>query len=278
MPQKSKTDVQPDAALREIFGHDTFREGQREVIDVLLAGRPSLAVFPTGSGKSLCYQLPALLLDGLTLVISPLIALMKDQVEAMTELGVAAARLDSSLSVAETDRIYQQMEAGELKLLYIAPERLNNENFTRHLGMVPIALVAIDEAHCISEWGHNFRPDYLKLGGWVKSLGVKRVLTLTATATESVAKDIRGHFEIAEDDYIHTGFRRPNLHFRVTPCRAADRKQRLAEILREMPDDAATIVYVTLQRTAEEVATWLAREGFSAHSSGVRTGARQAAS
>ena len=204
------------------------------------------------------------MLDGLTLVISPLIALMKDQVEAMTERGVAAARLDASLSVAETDRIYQQMEAGELKLLYIAPERLNNEPFTRRLGMVPISLLAIDEAHCISEWGHNFRPDYLKLGGWVKSLGVKRVLALTATATESVAEDICRHFEISEDDHIHTGFRRPNLHFQVTPCAAADRKQQLAEILREMPDDASTIVYVTLQRTAEEVATWLAREGFSA--------------
>ena len=121
MPKNSATDLAPDATLRETFGHDGFRDGQREVIDVLLAGRPSLAVFPTGSGKSLCYQLPAVMLDGLTLVISPLIALMKDQVEAMTERGVAAARLDSSLSVAETDRIYQQMEAGELKLLYIAP-------------------------------------------------------------------------------------------------------------------------------------------------------------
>jgi ATP-dependent DNA helicase RecQ len=264
MPQKSPTDSKLDAALREVFGHDDFRDGQREVIEVLMAGRPSLAVFPTGSGKSLCYQLPAVMLDGLTLVISPLIALMKDQVEAMTKRGVAAARLDSSLSVAETDRIYEQMEAGELKLLYIAPERLNNEPFTRRLGMVPIALVAIDEAHCISEWGHNFRPDYLKLGGWVKSLGVKRVLALTATATESVAEDIRRHFEITEEDHIHTGFRRPNLHFRVTPCGASERKQKLAEILREMPDEASTIVYVTLQRTAEEVATWLAREGFSA--------------
>ena len=262
----SKKAVLPEVkrTLRETFGHADFREGQREVIEVLLAGRPSLAVFPTGSGKSLCYQLPAVMLDGLTLVISPLIALMKDQVEAMTERGVAAARLDSSLSIAETDRIYQLMETGELKLLYIAPERLNNENFSRRLGMVPISLVAIDEAHCISEWGHNFRPDYLKLGGWVKSLGVKRVLALTATATESVADDIRRHFQIAQADHVHTGFRRPNLHFRVTPCSSADRKQRLAEILQEMQDDAATIIYVTLQRTAEEVATWLVREGFSA--------------
>jgi len=256
--------VDPDAVLRDVFGHDGFRDGQRRVIDVLLAGRPSLAVFPTGSGKSLCYQLPAVLLDGLTLVISPLIALMKDQVEAMTARGIAAARLDSSLSAAETDRIYQQMEVGDLKLLYIAPERLNNENFIHHLDAAMISLVAIDEAHCISEWGHNFRPDYLKLGGWVKSLGVTRVLALTATATEAVADDIRQHFGITGEDHIHTGFRRPNLHFQVTLSTAADRKQKLAGILREMPDDAATIVYVTLQRTAEEVATWLAREGFSA--------------
>ena len=262
LPTRNAVDA--DIAVREIFGHDGFRQGQREVIDVLLAGRPALAVFPTGSGKSLCYQLPAVLLDGLTLVISPLIALMKDQVEAMTARGVAAARLDSSLSVAATERIYEQMAAGELKLLYIAPERLNNESFTRRLGAVAISLVAIDEAHCISEWGHNFRPDYLKLGGWVKSLGVTRVLALTATATEAVADDIRQHFDITAEDHIHTGFRRPNLHFQVTLSSAAERKQKLAGILREMPDDAATIVYVTLQRTAEEVATWLAREGFSA--------------
>ena len=263
-PVNAETTPDPDTVLRDVFGHEEFREGQREVIDVLLAGRPSLAVFPTGSGKSLCYQLPAILLDGLTLVISPLIALMKDQVEAMTARGIAAARLDSSLSIAETDQIYQQMEKAELKLLYIAPERLNNEAFAVRLRAVSLSMVAIDEAHCISEWGHNFRPDYLKLGGWVKSLGVTRVLALTATATESVSEDIRQHFGINVEDYVHTGFRRPNLHFQVTMSGAGDRKQKLAAILREMPDDASTIVYVTLQRTAEEVATWLAREGFSA--------------
>jgi len=265
LPRKTNpSDFNPDAVLGDVFGHTRYRDGQREVIEALLAGRPSLAVFPTGSGKSLCYQLPAVLLDGLTLVVSPLIALMKDQVEAMTKCGLTAARLDSSLSIAETDHVYQQMESGLLKLLYIAPERLNNENFIRRLGMTPIALVAIDEAHCISEWGHNFRPDYLKLGGWVKSLGVTRVLALTATATEAVAEDIRTHFDITPEDYVHTGFRRPNLHFRVTHSSAAERKQKLASVLREMPDDSPTIVYVTLQQTAEEVATWLAREGFSA--------------
>ena len=149
--------------LRDHFGHREFRDGQEPVVRALLDGRSALAVFPTGGGKSLCYQLPALLLPGLTLVVSPLIALMRDQVEALTAKGISAARLDSTLTTDELADLYSRLDAGTIKLLYIAPERFANEAFRHRLKRLPIQFAAIDEAHCISEWGHNFRPDYLKL-------------------------------------------------------------------------------------------------------------------
>jgi len=169
--------------LRTRFGLTDFRPGQEAVMQALLAGRSALALFPTGAGKSLCYQLPALLLDGVTLVISPLIALMKDQVESLRRRGIAAARLDSSLSPAEAQRVFAQLQSGELKLLYIAPERLVKESFVAQLKRLRIALMAVDEAHCISEWGHNFRPEYLRLALVARELGIHPVLALTATAT-----------------------------------------------------------------------------------------------
>ena len=212
-------------ALRTHFGFPEFRGGQEAVISGLLAGRPALAVFPTGGGKSLCYQLPAVLLDGLTLVISPLIALMKDQVDALQRRGIAAARLDSSLGPEELSTLYQQLDSGALKLLYVAPERLANEKFRARLGTLRIALLAIDEAHCISEWGHNFRPDYLKLARFAEHLGIRRVLALTATATPQVAADIRANFGIAESDHIQLSFHRPNLRLRVTPCPESDKRR-----------------------------------------------------
>ncbi len=152
--------------LKENFGHDHFRAGQREVIEAILAGRPALAVFPTGGGKSICYQLSALLLDGLTLVVSPLIALMKDQVDALRDRGLPAARLDSTLSNSEVSQLYEDLRERRLKLLYVAPERLANESFRSRIQHLQISFLAIDEAHCISEWGHNFRPDYLKLAAF----------------------------------------------------------------------------------------------------------------
>ncbi|MCP5541596.1 MAG: RecQ family ATP-dependent DNA helicase [Akkermansiaceae bacterium] len=254
----------PAAVLSKVFGHAGFRPGQREVVDVLLAGRPALAVFPTGGGKSLCYQLPALLLDGLTLVVSPLIALMKDQVEVLVSRGVAAARLDSTLEAAEAGAIHDRMADGSLRLLYVAPERLANEGFLQKLRRTRLAMLAIDEAHCISEWGHNFRPDYLKLANLARELGVERVLALTATATPKVAADIRGAFGIREADHVRTGFRRPNLSYRVTPCAAGERKGLLLSRLRELPAGSAAVVYVTLQRTAEEVAGFLEKNGLRA--------------
>ncbi|MEM7144045.1 MAG: RecQ family ATP-dependent DNA helicase [Verrucomicrobiota bacterium] len=252
-----------DSTLRQSFGHDAFRAGQREAITSLLEDRPALALFPTGAGKSLCYQLPAILLDGLTLVVSPLIALMRDQVDSLTTKNIAAARLDSSLEANEVRAIYDRMDRNELKLLFVAPERLANEGFLNKLHHTKLSLLAIDEAHCISEWGHNFRPDYLKLGQLAQSLNITRVLALTATATPNVARDICDHFQIAENDFIQTPFHRPNLHFSVTPCANEQRKQLLLDRLKTNPDNSA-IVYVTLQQTAEEIATFLSREGLSA--------------
>jgi ATP-dependent DNA helicase RecQ len=207
--------------------------------------------------------LPAVLLEGTALVISPLIALMKDQVDALRERGVAAARLDSSLTAGETQRVVADLRAGKLKLLYVAPERLSGEAFLNRLRRVRISLVAIDEAHCISEWGHNFRPEYLRLTRVVAALGWKPVLALTATATPEVARDIRGAFGIAAEQHIQTSFRRRNLHLRLTPCAAADRLALLTRRLGSAKVRPA-VVYVTFQKTAEEVAAHLAAAGLRA--------------
>ena len=257
------SEKQTHRCLQEKFGLSAFRPGQEAVIDCLLAGRSSLAIFPTGGGKSLCYQLPGLLLDGLTLVISPLIALMKDQVDALRKRGIMAARLDSSIGPAEAQSIYRQLADGSLKLLYIAPERLANERFLNRLQGRSIALLAIDEAHCISEWGHNFRPEYMKIARLAQELKVGRVLALTATATPAVAADIRRAFNIAEDDQIRTSFHRPNLHLVVSPCPAPQRRHQLLQRLRERPSEPG-IIYVTLQKTAEQVANFLCAEGVTA--------------
>ena len=250
------------ALLSEKFGFTAFRAGQAAVIAQLLAGHSALAVFPTGSGKSLCYQLPALLLEGLTVVVSPLIALMKDQVDFLLARGIAAARLDSSVSREVFEEIQSALRARSLKLLYVAPERFANERFLAQLKTLRIDLLVIDEAHCISEWGHNFRPDYLKLGKIRKQLGVKRLLALTATATPKVEADIRKRFGIAKADVVKLSFHRPNLDLRITPCQAAERKQLLLDRLAAHGSPA--VVYVTRQETAEEVATFLSKHGLSA--------------
>src|SRR5438270_731834 len=194
--------------LQSTFGFPAFREGQEAAISRLLDGKSVLAVFPTGAGKSLCYQLPALMLEGLTLVVSPLIALMKDQIDFLVGHGVAAARLDSSLTVEEIRQTFSDLRSGKLKLLYVAPERLANERFLQTLGRLSISMLAVDEAHCISEWGHNFRPDYMKLADLARELRVGRVLALTATATPAVARDIAAAFGIAADCVVQTGFYR----------------------------------------------------------------------
>ena len=245
------------------FGFGSFRPGQERVVGALLAGRSALAVFPTGGGKSLCYQLPALLLDGVTVVVSPLIALMKDQIDFLQRSGIEAARLDSSLGAEEQREIFDRLRNGALKLLYVAPERFNNERFLAQLARTRISLFAVDEAHCISEWGHNFRPDYLKLAERARELAAERVLALTATATPAVVEDIRAGFGIEAEDAVVTGFYRPNLTLLTTPVAAGARDRLLVERLRERPPGSA-IVYVTLQRTAVRVAEVLAEAGLPA--------------
>jgi len=253
----------PLAVLAARFGFSSFRPGQERVIEALLAGRSALAVFPTGAGKSLCYQLPALILEGVTIVVSPLIALMKDQIDFLRRSGIEAARLDSSLGAAEQREISEQLRAGALKLLYVAPERFNNERFLAQLARIRISLFAVDEAHCISEWGHNFRPDYLKLAERAGELAAERVLALTATATPAVVSDIRAGFGIEQEDAVVTGFYRPNLTLLLTPVAGGERDRQLLDRLRERPP-GSTIVYVTLQRTALRVAELLVGSGLPA--------------
>jgi len=257
--------IAPQAAekLKQVFGFDDLRPGQADVVNCLLEGRSSLAIFPTGGGKSLCYQLPALVLDGVTLVISPLIALMKDQLDFLASRGVPAARLDSSLSREENFQVYDDLHAGRTKLLYVSPERLGNERFLTMLEKMNIALLAVDEAHCISQWGHNFRPDYLRIASLAEKLKVPRILALTATATPEVTIDIAEAFAIDEPDVVKTGFYRPNLHLHAAPCEDEERKRKLTARLQERPTGPA-IVYVTLQRTAEQVAAYLAAAGLNA--------------
>ncbi|MEA3243983.1 MAG: ATP-dependent DNA helicase RecQ [Pseudomonadota bacterium] len=249
--------------LQEHFGFTQMRPGQQQVIQHLLDGHSAAAIFPTGGGKSLCYQLPALLLPGVTLVVSPLIALMKDQIDALAKRGVNARRLDSSLSSEEYREVMGQLRNGALRLLYVAPERFNNERFRENLRQLRISLFAVDEAHCISEWGHNFRPDYLKLAGFAHEFRAERILALTATATPPVLEDICRLFDIAPDCTISTDFYRPNLRLDTTVVDESARDQALLAAIDENPPGAA-IVYVTLQKTAEQVARMLADAGLPA--------------
>ncbi len=248
------------APLKSTFGFEQLREGQQPVVEAILAGRSAAAIFPTGSGKSLCYQLPALLLPHLTLVVSPLLALMQDQVAFLRSKGVAAASLDSTLSRDELTATQQGVRSGEIKILFISVERLKNERFREFIRGVAISLLVVDEAHCISEWGHNFRPDYLKLPHWRREFNIPQSLLLTATATKPVVEDMRRHFDIAEADVISTGFYRPNLRLLVQPTPVHERLNKCAQWLNhriKKGEPFGSIIYVTQQNTADEVASHL---------------------
>ena len=259
--------------LKQRFNHSSFRSGQYHAIQHVLcpaspasppqcAGR-SLAIFPTGAGKSLCYQLPALLLRGLTLVVSPLMALMKDQVDALVKRQVSAAALDSSLTAAETRDLFDRLRADDVTILFVAPERFKNDRFLRLIRSLNVQLFVVDEAHCISEWGHSFRPDYLRLSRWADRLNCPRRLALTATATPKVSRDICDALAIPYDAVVRTPSVRPNLTTRVThvPGPLESRVDVLARRLAERPP-GPTIVYVTLQKTATLVADMLRKRGF----------------
>ena len=253
----------PKQVLRDRFGLDGFREGQHAVIERLLAGKSVAAVFPTGGGKSLCYQLPSLMLPGTTVVVSPLIALMKDQCDALAARGIPAARLDSTLSQDEFRAAIGGVRDGTIKMLYVAPERFFNERFLASVGSLDVSLFAIDEAHCISQWGHNFRPDYLKLAELAKELAADRVLALTATATPGVLSDICDAFRIQPEDAIRTTFYRANLQLRSNVTCASDQYAMLRDRIRDRPR-GPTLVYVSLQRTAAEIAERLTEDGVAA--------------
>lgn len=251
------------STLEQVFGYPQFRPGQEAAVSAVLAGRSAAAIFPTGSGKSLCYQLPALLLPHLTLVVSPLLALMQDQLAFLHRHGIAAASIDSVQRRDEASEVMARARSGELKILMVSVERLKNERFRNFLQQVPISLLVVDEAHCISEWGHNFRPDYLKLPDYQRQFDIPQVLLLTATATPKVIADMQAKFAIAPDDVVTTGFYRPNLNLLVEPVRGADKRRRLVQWLGERAGQPS-IVYVTLQRTAEQIAEHLSQHGIEA--------------
>jgi ATP-dependent DNA helicase RecQ len=241
--------------LRDLFGHDGFRPGQREIIERVLAGDDVLAVLPTGGGKSLLYQLPALLLPGATVAVSPLISLMKDQVDQLRARGLPAALLNSSQDLGEQDRILAALSRGELKLLYVAPERFKSTRFLAALGRLRVSLLAVDEAHCVSEWGHDFRPDYLKLAEARALLGSPPVLAVTATATDRVRQEIaRGLGLRPERRVFVEGFDRPNLRFSAVACSGEAEKEAAVKAALARRSEGAAIVYAATRKNCERLA------------------------
>jgi len=235
------------------FGLSRFREGQEQVISAVLAGEDCLCVMPTGGGKSLCYQLPAMMLDGLTLVVSPLIALMKDQVDQLTKRGLPVSFINSTLPVAEQYTRLERMAAGEYRLVYVVPERFRSGRFLDAVRRVGIAMLAVDEAHCISQWGHDFRPDYARLGYFRRMLGNPTTIALTATATDRVRRDIIEVLALDNPRTFITGFARPNLFYEVQHPRAdAQKAGALVGFLGETPGSG--IIYTSTRKRAEEVA------------------------
>lgn len=248
--------------LRQYFGHDSFRNGQEQIIDALLSGRDALAIMPTGGGKSLCYQVPALLMDGITLVISPLISLMKDQVSALTASGVSAAYINSSLNSEQLRAVYRNLRRGDYKIVYVAPERLTGEGFLSLCQSIEISLVAVDEAHCISQWGQDFRPSYLKITEFLSRLPRRPVLAaFTATATEAVRTDILRALDLHDPLCLTTGFDRPNLYFDV--LRPEKRAPVLRRLIAERPGKSG-IVYCATRATVERICADLNAHGISA--------------
>ena len=246
--------------LRRRFGFQEFRHGQQEVIEAVLMNRDVLAVMPTGQGKSLCFQLPATLTPGLTAVVSPLIALMKDQVDALRARGIAAAAFHSGLSETERGRVIQDLKLGRLRLIYLAPERLQHGWFVRTLSLAGPSLLVVDEAHCISFWGHDFRPDYLRLGELRRQLDSPPCLALTATATANVQRDIADKLELRQPLTIVTGFRRPNLQFAVELCSSKQEKVRTLGALLDDVRQGSAVIYCATRRHVEELAAALGKD------------------
>ena len=248
--------------LKKYFGHSSFRNGQEEIIDSLSADRDVLAVMPTGAGKSVCYQVPALMLPGITLVISPLISLMKDQVAALKQMGIPAAYINSSLEPYQVSKALEYARKGRYKIIYVAPERLQTWEFKKFCYSADVSLVAIDEAHCVSQWGPDFRPSYLKIAEFIESFEKKPVVgAFTATATAEVKKDILELLQLNEPVEVTTGFDRPNLYFSV--IKPSDKDGQLLMLLNERRDRSG-IVYCSTRKAVEEVCDLLNDNDFSA--------------
>src|SRR5690625_2547025 len=251
----------PQDALEQHFGFREFRPGQEEIVKTILEGRDALVVMPTGGGKSLCYQLPALIREGVSVVVSPLIALMKDQVDALQQRGIPATMINSTISYSEQRDRIRGMGEGEFKLVYIAPERFRSDAFTAALGKAKISFLAIDEAHCLSQWGHDFRPDYLRIGKSLRKLGSPQVAAFTATATAEVRADILNHLELRDPARFITGFSRPNLHLSVLQMSSeAEKYERLHSIIR---NHETGIVYCASRKRVEAVSSELMSNGIS---------------
>ncbi len=250
--------------LKQYFGHSSFRAGQGEIIDHILAGQDCLGVMPTGAGKSVCYQIPALALGGTTIVISPLISLMKDQVEGLRQSGVSAAYINSSLGQREYFRVLDDAAAGMYRILYVAPERLTSDSFINLCARIRIPLVAVDEAHCVSHWGQDFRPSYLKISEFVRQLPERPVLAaFTATATDIVKRDIVRILELRQTFSVTTGFDRENLYFEVRPTEQRNKDAALLGIIREL-SGRSSIVYCSTRKTVELVCDFLQLNGINA--------------
>src|SRR5918911_4054487 len=241
------------AALREHFGFEDFREGQREVISAILEGRDTVVVMPTGGGKSLCYQLPALMKEGATIVVSPLIALMKDQVDALLARNLPATFINSSITFEEQKERIRGVRQGLYKLVYVAPERFRSSHFVETLRGIPISLFAVDEAHCISQWGHDFRPDYLRLKGAIEEIGRPQITALTATATPYVRSDIIDQLNLREPRAFVSGFDRPNLSINVLHTQKEREKIAHIKRLASVYAGGSGIIYTSTRKAVEQV-------------------------
>lgn len=256
--------MQPQEILKKVFGYDRFRPGQAEIVSKLLSGQDVLAVMPTGAGKSLCYQVPALALPGITIVVSPLVSLMKDQVGALVQAGVAAAFLNNSLTDNQKALMLRRAREGWYKIIYVAPERLEMPGFQRFAQEQPISMVTVDEAHCISQWGQDFRPSYLRIRDFVDSLPQRPVVgAFTATATARVREDIRTHLALQAPYEVTASFDRPNLYFATRRALPSEKPSVLLELVLQEGENSG-IVYCSTTRQVDDTTRLLQSRGIRA--------------